>query len=373
MRTPLFIIFLSIMLCTACRQRQTGQGDIQEYDTVITKDARLLKLVDCDDYMYAEVRASETDSQALARYVIVDSGTVAGNYPEGCIVINAPLKRSVVSSSVHTAGIVELGMISAIAGVNDVPYYLPDDPVSVSVKDGKIADVGASFSPDIEKIIDLDSDGLVITPYEGEGYNSLKKLGIPMILMTDYLESTPLGRAEWLLLIGALYNRFDEAQTIYKAVRDKYQNLRECAAGSNEVPLVITEKPMSGVWYVPGGNSYIATMISDASATYPWAKTTESGSIPLDVSSVIDAGSDAVFWLIKDAKDVDKESLLVELPHARAFKSFPNNVYVCNTIESPYFNAAAFHPELILSDMVTIFHKGKCVGDSTLRFYKPLE
>ncbi len=369
--TSLLIIFLSILLCTACGQRRAAHDDIR--GTVITTDARLLKLVDCGDYMYAEVRASEADSQALAKYVIVDSGALAGTYPEDCIVINAPLKRSVVSSSVHTAGIAELGKIGAIAGVSDVSYYLPDDPVAVGVREGKIADAGASFSPDIEKIIDLGSDGLVITPYEGEGYNSLKKLGIPMALMTDYLESTPLGRAEWILLIGALYGRFDEAQAIYKDVRAKYQSLRECAAGSKEVPLVITEKPMSGVWYVPGGNSYVAAMISDASATYPWAATTESGSIPLDVSAVIDAGGDAAFWLIKDAKDIDRSSLLAELPHAKAFKSFPGNVYVCNTIKAPYFNAAAFHPELILADMVAIFHNGKCPTDSTLRFFKPLE
>lgn len=364
----LSVIFL--FLVCSCNTRTNEHANIN--GTTITTDAHLLKLVDCGDYLYAEVRADATDSLPLAKYAIVDSGASPASLPEGCLVINAPLKNTIVSSSVHTSGINELGKLDAISGVTDVSYYVPEDPVYRRVQEGKIANVGASFSPDIEKIIDLNPDGIIITPYEGDGYNELKKLKIPKILMTDYLEPTPLGRAEWIMFIGALYGRFDEAREIYRNVSDKYQRLRVCAANCDNTPLIITEKPMSGVWYVPGGGSYVATLISDAAATYPWYKTKEAGSIPMDVSSVINAGSDAEFWLIKDAKDLTEESLLAEVPHAKAFKAFPDNVYVCNTIEKPYFNAAAFHPELILEDMVAIFHKGECEAGPELRFFRPL-
>lgn len=371
MKNTLFIFILTLLLGCSCQKNSEEQKHIE--GNVITTDAHLLNLVDCGDYLYAEVRVNATDSLPLAKYVIIDSGAHPESIPEGCIVINAPLKNTIVSSSVHASGVNELGKLDAIAGVTDVSYYVQDDSVFVRVQEGKIANVGASFAPDIEKIIDLNPDGIVITPYEGDGYNELKKLKVPKILMTDYLESTPLGRAEWLMFIGAIYGRFDEAKAIYKKVNEKYQRLRVCAAKCEGSPLIITEKPMSGVWYVPGGGSYMATLISDASATYPWYKTTESGSIPMDVASIINAGSEAEFWLIKDAKDITKENLLADVPHARAFKAFPDNVYVCNTIKRPYFNAVAFHPELILEDMVAIFHRGECETSGELRFFKPLE
>lgn len=371
MRNSYIILIFFLLFVCSCNSHTTEQTDMD--GTIITTDAHLLNLVDCGDYLYAEVKMNATDSLPLAKYVIVDSGTHPASLPEGCIVINAPLKNTIVSSSVHAAGVNELGKLNAIKGVTDVSYYVHDDPVYVGVEEGEIVNVGASFSPDIEKIIDLNPDGIIITPYEGEGYNELKKLKIPKILMTDYLESTPLGRAEWIIFIGALYGRFDEAREIYRKVSDKYQRLRVCAAKCDINPLIITEKPMSGVWYVPGGDSYMATLISDASATYPWYKTIEAGSIPMDVSSVINAGSEADYWLIKDAKTITKESLLAEVPHAKAFKAFPDNVYVCNTIERPYFNAVAFHPELILEDMVAIFHKGQCETGPELRFFKHLE
>lgn len=372
MRNTLLLILLAVVLGgVSCKIDRTADTEFEGTD--ITVDANLLRLVDCGDFLYAEVRANPEDSVALATYAIVDSGVEPKNIPEGCVVIKAPLQRSVVSSSVHTAGINELGMLSGVAGVADVSYYPAGDPVLDAVNEGKIKNIGSSLAPDIEKIIDLNADGIVVTPFEGEGYNELKKIGVPMILMTDYLESTPLGRAEWLVFIGAIYGKFDEALRIYQQVSEKYQRLRVCANKSDEEPLIITEKPISGVWYVPGGGSYMATMISDAGATYPWVKTKECGSIPQDVSSVIDAADEAEYWLIKDAKDIDSKSLLAEVSHAKAFRAFPNNVYVCNTVDKPYFNAVAFHPELILSDMVNIFHTNECGGDSVLHFFRPLE
>lgn len=371
MKNTLLTLCLIALLGASCSRPHTENNAIE--GKILTTDANLLKLADCGDYMYAEVRANESDSVALAKYIIVDSGCTVADIPEGCTVINAPLGRTIVSSSVHTAGISELGKIDAIAGVTDAAYYVSDDPVAVALMNGQIADAGSSLAPDIEKIIDLNADGILVTPYEGVGYDNLKKTGVPIVMMTDYLESTPLGRAEWLLFIGALYGRYDEAKEIFDNVNAKYQRLRLYAASQPDTPVVITEKPMSGVWYVPGGKSYMSTMITDAGATYPWVSTEGAGSIPLDVSVVINDGSQADYWLVKDAKDISRKALLEEVPHAKAFKAFPEKVYVCNTLKSPYYNAIAFHPELVLNDMVEIFHTGKCGADSVLRFFQPIQ
>ncbi len=373
MRKILLLAVLCLLVLSGC-SKPSATSDRPD-GANLTTEAEYLTMIRRDGYTYCEVRAPWSGARPVGRYAVVDSGAaVPADVPAGTTVIKAPLQRSVVGSSVYTAGIGELGRLSGVAGVADADYYTPSDPLSALIRSGKVADVGSSMALDKERIIDLNPDALLLSPAEGMNLEELQKLGIPLIQMTDYLEHTPLGRAEWLLFIGSLYGRYDQAYDIYKSVRDKYQRLRVCAINAPAPPVVITEKPMSGVWYVPGGDSYVASLLSDAYASYPWDQNKQTGSIPLDIAAVLDAGDKADFWLIKDARDITAQSLLAEMPQARAFKAFPEHVYVCNTLVTPYYNAIAFHPEQVLADLIGIFHPGTPGTDAdNLKFYKPLK
>lgn len=366
----LYIITL-IALFSSCSK--PGPTEFSAQGEELATEAKYLSLKDCGDYLYAEVYAPWADSIPLARYIIPTSDESRIDVAEGITLIDKPLAKTIVSSSIYTSGLQELGLIDAVAGVTDGDYYIPGDPVRQRLDEGSVVNIGSSMSPSKEKAIDLDPDGVVISPYEGSGLSSLEQIGVPVVLMTDYLEASPLGRAQWILLLGAAYGKLDEARAIYEKVAADYRAVSSLVADVKERPKVLSEKPMSGVWYVPGGNSYVARMIRDAGASTPWDDSDATGSLPLDEASVIDRAADVDFWLVKSDNDLSADALRAEFPHAGAFEAFPDKVYVTNTLKLPYFNAIAYHPEKVLRDMVAIFHPEALDSVGPLQFYEKLK
>ncbi len=192
-------------------------------------EAKYLTLIQQDDCVMAEVSTPWSGGKPIATYRI-----------------DKPLERSVVFSSVYTAAIDELGAIGCVAGVADGAYFVPDDTVARLMANGRIADVGSSMSPMVEKIIDLDADAVLVSAMEGGASAQLVQSGIPVIYLADYLEETPLARAEWIKFIGLLYGRGEAADSVWNNVRREYTLLRDRVANVGSRPVVLTEKPMSG-------------------------------------------------------------------------------------------------------------------------------
>lgn len=352
------VIFAGIVSIILCGCRGSGKADskiVLNGDT-ITSEAKYLRMVDCGEWTAVEITVPWNDSIPTGRYAIIHPETDRVDLPGGFTPIHAPVGRAVVFSSIYTAAIEELGRINSVKGVADAEYIPGEDSVAILLKEGKVADIGSSMAPLVEKVIDLEPDAVLLSPYAGVGSTGLERTGIPLIWMADYLETSPLGRSEWILLLGELFGENEKAQNIYKNSKETYNRIQKSASTGDYLPKVITEKPMSGVWYVPGGKSYIAKMIQDAGGSYVWADKDESGSISLDEAAVIDRGVDADIWLIKDIKPITASGLLKELPRAKGLAPYPEKVYACNTIETPYYRAIAFHPEIVLADIAAIFH-----------------
>lgn len=356
-------------MMTGCRG---GGAAVADSDT---DTATYLHMTDRGAYLEAVVLNPWHEGDTLGHYGLWE-GDKQPAMPAGITPVHTPLKRSIVYSSVHTAAIYELGAESSICGVADGQYFSADDPITARLASGNITDIGSSMAPTIEKVVDLHPDAILLSPMDGAGTGRVESLGIPLIFMADYMEPTPLGRASWITLIGALYGRSDDADAILAAVKNDYKLLKQDAAKAKHHPTVFTERPFSGVWYVPGGASYMARMIADAGGRYAWSDDTSTGSLPLSEEAVIGKASDADIWLIRELSTPTAAEIEANVPHARAFKAFPGGVYVCNTMETPIFNDIAFHPERILADFVKIFNRepGDTVSAGAgLRYYKPLK
>lgn len=365
------IIFLLaiILLISGCSNR-AKEIDIENSEE-LTRYSEFLSLRNCGALTLADIRSPWGTEW---HYAFVSNDTENPEIPEGYVIVKTPLEKSIVFSSVYTSAINELGHIDAVKGVADGSYFMADDTVTQLIKKGKIADVGSSMAPLAEKIIDIEPDGILLSPYAGGGSSSsaVHDFGVPVIQMADYLESSPLGRAEWILLIGELYGERDLAHEIFSETERNYLGLVEMSKKMPTRPKVITEKPMSGVWYVPGGKSYMARMIHDAGGIYSWADTPENGSIPLDEAAIIDAGADADIWLIKDTKKLTADRLQNEVPHARALRPFAQSTFACNTLSKRYYDVIAFHPDKILLELIKILHP-EAFKDINLNFYEPIE
>jgi iron complex transport system substrate-binding protein len=372
------LLFISFLVCifSSCNGGKTA-SDAMGGDTLHFKYAKNIEVVKYDGYSVVKLKDPWKTSRILHTYVlaedkVLDSKAVKELKADGAAVINVPVKRSVVFSTVHCALLYDLKCEKAITGVCDLKYInIPD----VHKRIGRnITDCGNGMSADVEKIIDSKPQALVISPFENSGgYGKLDDINIPIVEAADYMEPTALGRAEWMIFYGMLYGREKEAETLFKSVDDNYNELKAEAIKSRIRRSVITELKTGSVWYVPGGKSTIAQMIADANGRYIYAADKSAGSLSLPFERVLDDAGNADVWMYKyDVSPSSLSALKADYSGYAEMKAFRNkDVYGADCTLTRYYEEASFHPDRLLRDMIIILHPDLRLGK--LRYYHKLK
>lgn len=349
-----------VLLLSACGGGSKTSSLQAEGDTIRMKYSSLLQIVKHADYTVVTIRNPWDTLKVLHTYLLADrEKPLPEHLPEGTIV-RTPLQKSVIYSSVHCSLWSELDELKGIGGVCGLEYIkLPQ--IQEGCRNGGIVNVGNSMNPDIERIIDLRPDAILLSPFENSGgYGRVGKLNIPIIECADYMETSALGRAEWMRLYGLLLGKEAQADSLFAGIEKEYLTLTQQVKSQNlKRPTVISEMKNSSAWYIPGGNSTMGRLYQDAGADYVFAYLSNSGSVPLAFETVFDRGGNADIWLIKYNQPQDKTYSELErdyAPYAR-FKAFQDRkVYGCNTNHVPFYEESPFHPELLLKDLIKIFH-----------------
>ena len=351
----LFFSVVGVLVCVLSSCSGNADKALPPGDT-LTHTSSLMTIVDHGDFVSVTIADPWSNGKATKRYALVPRDSKADNIPEDMTVIKTPVQSAAVFSSVHSAPLEELGVTGIIRGVADADYFT--SPVIRSgLADGRIADVGNSMSPSLETLVNLSPDVAIVSPYQGADFSAISKTGIAVVEMVDYMEPTPLGRAEWILLLGALTDRLDQAKNIYANVCDNYNKLAKLASQTTSRPLVVTDTEYSGQWAQPGGASYAARMITDAGARVLFADRNINGSVNSDYALVYEKGSGADFWLIRYFGNLTPDMLRAANSLNSSFKAFSDHkVYFSDTSTSGFYDDIAFHPEKILADYVAIFH-----------------
>lgn len=291
--------------------------------------------------------------------------------------VSKPLKRVVVFTTAHCQLLEYLGVEDRIVGVCDANYILIKDiQRRLKLKDdekGKIEDCGSSMNPNIEKIIALKPDAIILSPYEGQSLGRLAKLGIPIIQAADYMETSSLGRAEWIRFYGRLFGCGQRADSLFNVVDSTYQSLKAYAAKLPKGKSILTERKTGATWYTPGGESTIGVTIKDANGGYAFASDKHSGSLPLSFEQIIAKAGNSDVWAFKfnGTKMMTKADLLREFQGYEALKAFKTgNIYECNCSVVPYFEEVSWRPDYLLREMIQLLHPGVNLGG--LRYYKKL-
>ena len=376
-------------------------GNVNDGDTLPMKYAQLLTIVKHSD-AYSEVMIGNPwkKGTALHRYILVPKGkegdeTVAklaeqptGSGAGGAIdTVRTPVENSVVFTSPHCQLMYELGAKDAIRGVCDLGYInIPDikkraaakaECADVSSKDEQrqaIVDCGSSMAPDIERIIALKPQALLISPFENSGgYGKLDKLHIPIVETADYMETSPLGRAEWMKFYGVLFGS-DGSDSLFSAIEKEYLSLKAQAAELPKGLSILTERKMGNVWYVPGGQSTIGVLLKDANARYIFEDDTHSGSLAMSPEQILAKGKKVDVWAFKyfEPQPLTRPQLLQEYKGYGALLAFnTKDIYECSTSNQPYFELTSFHPEILLREFIILAHQDSFFGK--LRFYKRLD
>lgn len=364
-----------VLLLSACGRGSKTSSLQAEGDTVRMKYSSLLQIVKHADYTVVTIRNPWDTLKVLHTYLLADrEKPLPEHLPEGTVV-RTPLQKSVIYSSVHCSLWSELDELKGIGGVCGLEYIkLPQ--IQEGCRNGSIVNVGNSMNPDIERIIDLRPDAILLSPFENSGgYGRVGKLNIPIIECADYMETSALGRAEWMRLYGLLLGKEAQADSLFAGIEKEYLTLTQQVKSQNlKRPTVISEMKNSSAWYIPGGNSTMGRLYQDAGADYVFASLSNSGSVPLAFETVFDRGGNADIWLIKYNQPQDKTYSELErdyAPYAR-FKAFQDRkVYGCNTNHVPFYEESPFHPELLLKDLIKIFHP-ELLPDYDLKYFSNL-
>ena len=391
------------LLMAACQGGKTAAADAEAGDTLEMKYAKLLTIVkhgdgeeasdatEGIDYQYAEAIIANPwkAGTILHRYILIPKGkegdkTVAmlarrRSTGARCTTdtVRTPLESNLVFTAPHCQLLTELGCQNAITGVCDKDYINIPDIKSRAQADAKVAhpimDCGSSMQPDIERIIALHPEALLISPFENSGgYGKLDKLRIPVIETADYMETSPLGRAEWIKLYGLLLGS-SKADSLFSAIEKEYLQLKAEAA---KLPLglsILTERKTGNVWYVPGGKSTMGILLRDAHARYIFADDTHSGSLSMSPEQIIAKGNQVDVWAFKyfGGNALTKQDLLAEYQGYQALKAFQTGtVYETDTSCEPYFELTSFHPEILLREFIILSHPEAGDKFGKLRFYK---
>jgi len=397
------IIFgaLVVLLVVACQGGKTASGE--GGNTLQMKYAELLTIVKHNDGAYTEaiIENPWKKGTTLHKYILVPKGkegdeTVARlkddirenatlQMGSHCDIVRTPLESNVVFTAPHCQLMYELGCKNAITGVCDKDYInIPDIKERVKLSDGKastsdtdkvIIDCGSSMQPDIERIISLKPEGLLISPFENSGgYGKLDKLHIPIIETADYMETSPLGRAEWMKFYGLLFKSEERSDSLFSSIEKEYLALKAEAAKLPQGLSILTERKMGSVWYVPGGKSTMGILLKDANAKYIFADDTHSGSLAYGPERILSKGTQIDVWAFKyfGGKALSKSDLLAEYEGYKALKTFnQNSIYQVDTSTQPYFELTSFHPEILLREFIILAHP-KATQFGKLRFYQHL-
>lgn len=369
MMTRLFLPFLALVMLVAmgaCR-KTNSPGEKVGLD-----EAKLISIEHNDGYTKVEITNPWDTTTLLHTYILVPRDSVMpGDLPPGTVV-RTPVKNVLVYSSVHSSVLKELGAAQAIKGVCDSQYF-NDQMIASGIADGSIIDCGNSMQPTIEKVIQMNPDAILLSPYQKADYGKIKDLKIPIIECADYMEFTPLGRAEWIKFYGELLGKRDVAVKIYDKVVADYNKVKQMVSSKKlSKPVVLTENVISGIWNVPGGQSYMAQFIKDAGGNYPWADDKNTGSLTLDFNQVLVKAQNADVWLLKSPAIHSLADLKASYSLNEKFKAYQTgNVYVCDTNTSHFFDSFPFHPEVLLMEYFKIFHPDQEI-DYQLQFFKKI-
>lgn len=288
-----------------------------------------------------------------------------------------PVRTLVSASTTHLPMLTDLGRIDVLAAVGD-DAGLVSAPVRAAVADGRVGVVARGGSTDVESVLGLSPDAVVTAGLDDAAYGRLEATGVTVVPDADWLERTPLGRAEWIKLFGLLTGEERRATAVFDGIRRDYGAVRDRLAGVAPTP-VVSGQLASGAVDVPSGGSYVGALLRDAGGAWAYADRPETGSLRLSLEEVLTRAGDAPVWLTTatawttrdDARRADpRHGLLAAMrPGGRAWTAS-----LARTPEggNDWFERGVTRPDLALADVAAILHPDR-FPEHPFTFFRPLE
>ncbi len=360
------LVYVTVLLfLVSCKTevKNTIDTTVSQPDTSTTvRYANGFKIDIFGDYKVVTVTKAWQDSDKHFKYALTEDKK---NLPDSAAfdaVIILPIKKIVVTSTTHIPSLEMLGVDSTLIGFPNL-NYISSNKTRKRIKKGTIRELGKNEDLNTEILIDLQPDVVVSFGVSGKNktLDIIKNTGIPVVYNADWLETSPLGKAEWIKFFGALYDKEKEADSIFNMIENRYNKAKELALKSTNSPSVLSGSLYKDVWYAPAGKSWAAQFINDANGNYIWKKSNGTGSIQLSIESVLDKAQNAEFWIGPGyAKNL--QQMKEAHPVYTQFEAYKNKKvfgFTNKTGETGgvlYFELGPNRPDLILKDLIKILH-----------------
>lgn len=262
-------------------------------------------------------------------------------------------------STTHVSFVHKLGAIDQLKGVA-FASYIRNAEIQELVAKNQLLDLSANEDVSLEKLISIQPEYFFVYPFGYDGYDKYEKKGINCIPISEYLETSPLGRAEWIKVIALFCDKSEDANAIFTKIKNEYLSTSEYVlSNTTERPCVFTGSNDNNTWFAPPGNSFVAQLIEDAGASYVLGDSISTENIAIPFERLYKLIENCDYWGKVEFRttDLNLTSLKIEEPLISKTRAFQNhNVFNCNTAEVDYFGDAMLEPQLFLKDLALIFH-----------------
>ena len=288
--------------------------------------------------------------------------------------IPAGAKQIVCMSSSYIAMLDALGQADRIVAVSGIDYV--SNPYIIAHKDS-IKDMGPEMNyelllglkPDVVLLYGIGDAQTAVT-------DKLKELSIPYMYVGEYLEESPLGKAEWMVALSELTDSREKGIEIFSEIPKRYQTLKDLTASVEQRPTVMFNTPWNDSWIMPSTKSYMAQLVNDAGADYIYKENTSNSSAPIGLETAYGLIQKADYWInVGMASTLDELKAVnpkfTDAKSVREKTAYNNNLRLTATGGNEYWESAVVRPDIVLRDLIHIFHP-ELVSDS-LYYYRHLE
>jgi iron complex transport system substrate-binding protein len=370
----LIVLFFGFIQCkqseNSANQNTSAQNSIQY--------AEGFSIEKYDDFSVIKVSNAYPEAKDKYTYVLHKKGVQIPDSLQQFTAIEVPIKKVIVTSTTHIPALESLGVEQTLIGFPTTDY-ISSEKTRALIDAGKVRELGNNQGLNTEVILDIQPDVIVGFSVDGDlkTYKNLEKNGQKIIFNGDWTEKTPLGKAEWIKLFGALYNLDEKANEIFNSIEKEYNSVLTLAKNTKTQPTIFAGSIYKDQWFLPQGDSWAAYFLRDANGNYLWKETTGTGSISLSFESVLDKAKDADFW-IGPGQFTSIDEILNANPNYQYFKAVKNkNIYSFSTKKGRtggviYYELAQNRPDLVLKDIVKILHP-EVLPDYELFFFEQLK
>lgn len=360
MKKLLFILFTLVIAFSGCNQNKNAKtiGDRNTADSMNIKYAKGFKVTSSENYKLVDITDPSGESDMHYKYALVNRGSNKEGIPTDYQIIEIPVSSVICMTTLQLSNFIKLNALDKVVGITST-RFLFNEQMNKQLKEGKTRKIGIEGEFDNEAILALNPDIILVSPFKKGGYDAIRNLDIPLISFLGYKESSPLGQAEWIKFTAMLLGIEEQANKQFDDIENKYNKLKALSASVSERPTVLSGELHSGNWYVVGGNSYLAQLFRDSGADYFMKNDNESGGFYVDFETVYSQGANTDYWRMVNSHDGTFTYDALKQSDARYadFKAFKDKKLIyCNLREKPFYENTPVEPEVVLADLIKIFH-----------------